>query len=203
MPSEKLLKMLGVTAELTGTTMSQGAIEVMLHDLSEYPEEAVLKALNKCRKEIKGRLFISEIISRIDDGRPGVEEAWALIPKSEEETAVVTAEMVTAHSAVGSLFQTDMIAARMAFKEAYKAAVVEARAAGKPTKWTASLGWDASRREGPLIRAYEQGKLSADDVNHYLPNSPIQENKRLEAPRDNENLKKVQALIESTGLTKK
>jgi hypothetical protein len=33
------------------------------------------------------------VIERLDDGRPGAEEAWAMVPKDEEESAVITGEM--------------------------------------------------------------------------------------------------------------
>ena len=95
-PSTSLLKAIAVTAELTGTTQSAAAAEIMAQDLARFPESQVLSALTMCRRELKGRLTIADVIQRLDDGRPGAEEAWAMIPKSEGSTVVWTAEMAHA-----------------------------------------------------------------------------------------------------------
>ena len=82
-PSSKLNEAIAVTAELTGTVLSKVAAQVMAEDLARYPEAQVMGALTRCRRELKGRLTIADVISRLDDGRPGVEEAWAMLPKDE------------------------------------------------------------------------------------------------------------------------
>ena len=115
----KLTEALAVTAELTGTRLSEAAAEVMARDLERYPIEQVLGALTACRRELRGRLTIADVISRLDDGRPGVEEAWAMIPKSERDTCVWTEEMAAAFGIAAPLMESDEVAARMAFKEAY------------------------------------------------------------------------------------
>ena len=71
------------------------------------------------------------MLSRIDDGRPGAEEAWALIPKIEDPSGILTEEMQAAmRVAYGLLFDVP-IAARMAFKEAYQREFQKARASGR------------------------------------------------------------------------
>ena len=94
--SENLLKAIAVTAELTDTDLSEAAARVMAEDLAMYPEKQVLGALIKCRRELKGRLRISDVIERLDDGRPGPEEAWAIIPRSESDSVVWNRDMAEA-----------------------------------------------------------------------------------------------------------
>ena len=78
----ELAEALAVTAELTGTELSVAAAKVMATDLAAYPRQQVLGALARCRRELKTRLTMAAVIERLDDGRPGAEEAWAMIPKS-------------------------------------------------------------------------------------------------------------------------
>ena len=44
-----ILKAVAVTAELTGTELSEAALRVMAGDLDAHPEAAVLRALDRCR----------------------------------------------------------------------------------------------------------------------------------------------------------
>lgn len=167
--SASLLKAIAVTAELTGTDISEGAARVMLQDLSRFPEKQVLDALTRCRREIKGRLTIADVIQRIDDGRPGVEEAWAMIPKSEGTSVVWTEEMAKAFGVAVHLIDHNEIAARMAFKEAYQREVSAARNDGAPVRWIPSLGLDASSRESVLTEAVANGRLPAAHAAKLLP----------------------------------
>lgn len=169
-PSINLAKAVAVTAELTGTILSEVAIQVMLEDLARYPEPQVMGALTRCRRELKGRMTIADVISRLDDGRPGVEEAWAMLPKDEATTAVWTKEMSAASSVIHDLLgRGDEIAARMAFKEAYNRLCQEARDRGEAVSWSASLGWDKGGRESVLKAAVIAGRLTDNQAKIYLP----------------------------------
>lgn len=168
--SENLLKAIAVTAELTDTDLSEAAARVMAEDLAMYPEKQVLGALIRCRRELKGRLRISDVIERLDDGRPGPEEAWAMIPRNEEGSVVWTREMAEAFGVVYTMIEDgDMVAARMAFIETYKSKCSEARNNSVPIKWEASLGHDKNGREHVLIDALEKGRLPASQVAILLP----------------------------------
>ena len=168
----KVLQAIAVTAELTGTTLSKAAAQVFAADLAEYPVATVLQALERCRRELRGRLTIAEVITRIRecDGRPGVEEAWAMLPKDERTTAVVTAEMLTAYGAASALLATgDAIGARMAFKEVYARELTAARAAGKPVRWIVSAGHDPHGREAVIRQALDDGRLTRPQATKHLP----------------------------------
>lgn len=168
--SENLLKAIAVTAELTDTDLSESAARVMAEDLASYPEEQVLKALVKCRRELKGKLRISDVIDRLDDGRPGPEEAWAMIPKREEDSVVWTREMAESFGiAIPLIEDGDHIAARMAFIETYKSKCAQSRNNGVPVKWEPSLGYDKNGREHVLLAAVEKGRLTQEHVAGLLP----------------------------------
>ena len=73
----ELLQAIAVTAELTATELSKDAARALADDLDGYPVHAVLNALRACRRELTGRLTLAAVIQRIEDGRPGPEEALA------------------------------------------------------------------------------------------------------------------------------
>jgi hypothetical protein len=166
-----LLKALAVTCELTDTRLSEAAARVMAQDLAPYPEDQVLGALDRCRKELRGRLTLSEILTRLDDGRPGPEEAWAMISHAlaDERISVVWSDEMALASGPARAIIDDPVAARMAFIERYRSLVQKARDKGEPVKWTPSLGWDAAGREGPLLEAVRLGRLGAQHAAGLLP----------------------------------
>lgn len=168
--AESVVKALAVCAELTGTELSKAALTVMASDLAEYPTAQVLGALTRCRKELRGRLTLADVIIRLEDGRPGPEEAWAMVPQGEGETVVWTAETAAAYAVAAPLLeQGDKVAARMAFLETYRKLLADARASHTPTTWQISLGWDVGKREAPLLGAVAKGRLTMEVVTTFLP----------------------------------
>ncbi|MBA3774661.1 MAG: hypothetical protein H0X13_19855 [Ramlibacter sp.] len=181
MPSTELIQAVAVTAELCGRTFSEGAARVFVDDLSRYPEAAVIGALGRCRREVKGVLTVSDVVSRLEDGRPGVEEAWGLLPISESQTCVWTDEMSAAFgSALPLIERRDMVGARMAFKEAYAKALAKARDSGKPPNWWASIGTDRAARKSVLEAAVNDGRLTLDYARQHVPELTGPANPQLE-----------------------
>ena len=173
MPSPELIRAIAVTSELCGRTFSEAAARVFVGDLSAYPEEQVLGALVRCRKEVRGTLTIKDVVSRLDDGRPGVEEAWAMLPHNEGDSAVWTTEMSQAFGvAVGLIDAGAMVEARMAFKETYLRMVNQARDRGVAVKWTITLGHDVRGRESALIDAVDKGRISYERAQEFMPTLP-------------------------------
>jgi hypothetical protein len=170
MPSTELLEAVAVTAELCGRSFSEPAARMFMTDLAAYPEPAVVKALARCRKEVRGALTVQDVVSRLDDGRPGPEEAWSLMPMSEAQSVVWTDEMAGAWSvALPLLEEGDKVAARMAFKESYTRLVNEARDSGKPVNWLASLGFDPRGRDVALAEAVSRGRISLGFAQQFAP----------------------------------
>ncbi len=160
--NDSAIKMLAVVCEVTGTTVSDAAARLMVEELGTYPCAQVLGALRRCAKECKFKLTLADVIDRLDDGRPGAEEAWALFPKTEEEAAVVTSEMSVAWGVAAALFRNDeSIPARMAFKETYERQVREARAAGLAPKWSLSPGSSKALTEVAALDGVKRGLLDA------------------------------------------
>lgn len=167
----ELIQALAATAELCGTNLSEPAAKLLLSDLAEYDERAVMVALSKCRRELKGRLTLAEIVSRIDDGRPGPEEAWAVLPFDEATSVVWTKEMSDAFWAAQPLIALgEMVQARMTFKEAYIHLVTEAREQRVPPTWQVSLGHDKAGRQPVLAAAVEKRRITATHARELIPN---------------------------------
>lgn len=172
--SANTLKAIAVAAELTGTELSAVALRVMDGDLAAYPEAAVLRALDRCRKELKGRLTLAAVLERVEecDGRPGPEEAWAiaLASSDEAETVIWTDEISQAMAVAQPLLEArDKVAARMAFCETYERIVRVAREANVPCRWVASLGADHERRALAVAAAVQAGRIGHAQAGHYLP----------------------------------
>lgn len=156
----ELLQALAVTAELTGTQLSDAAATMMAADLAVYPLPQVLGALTRCRRELKTRLTVAAIIERLDDGRPGSEEAWAMIPQDERGSVVWTQEMAEAFGVAQALIAVgDLIAARMAFRETYTALVTRARSEQRQVLWMPSFGHDQGGRQPAIEEAVTKGRI--------------------------------------------
>ena len=175
-PSRKLMEALAVAAEgCGGDRMSDGAAQVMFARLSVYPEAAALKAIDRCMREVTGRLSLAAIIERIEDGRPSPDEAWATVgTRDESRTLVCTTEAMEAMEVCRVLLEADEVAARMAFRDRYKAIVTENRSQGIPAKWYASLGQDREGRAPVLAAAVQQGRLTAEYAAGLLGVAPEQ-----------------------------
>ncbi len=172
--SEKILMGIAVTAELTGTELSKHAVLALEAELGRYPEDVALAALDRCRKELTGRLTLAAIIERINehDGRPASDEAWATAVRAEDEneTVVWTDETRRAMSVARPLLELgDKVGARMAFRDAYQRFVNDARADRVPVSWSASLGWDAERRREVLTDAVAYGLLPSSFATGLMP----------------------------------
>jgi hypothetical protein len=148
--------------ELTGF-----AIEVWLSISLKYGVDETVKALSAhLYDKDRGRFMPTpaDIVKQLSpdgaDGRPGPEEAWAMCPLAERDSAVWTDEMAQAFGVVAHMVErNDQIGARMAFKEAYARLVTEARADNKPTRWVATLGTDHHGRHACLKAAVAASRI--------------------------------------------
>lgn len=177
MSKADIVKAVAATAELCGgRPLSPAAAALFVDDLAGFPENQVLAALTRCRKEIEGKpLTVAAVISRIDDGRPGPQEAWAMIPTDEAASVVWTDEMCQAWAVATPLLDgRGNVAARMAFLEAYGKAVSQARVEALPVRWTPSLGTDPHQREEALRVAVQRGRMQLEHARRIAP--------QLEAP---------------------
>lgn len=168
---DRLLELLGATAEVIGDQLRPTAAALMAEELAAYPLAVVDKALAACRRELKGRLSLAAILERIEDGHPSPNEAWALAsPAADERNTVVwTQEMELAWSVALPLIDAgDKVAARMAFLERYAKLVKDAKAALRPATYRPSLGFDAAGRDAALREAVSRGLLSREQAQQHL-----------------------------------
>lgn len=207
---DDVVKLLVLVAEVSGSSVSEAAAALIVRKLESYPHAAVMAALNRCAVECKHRLTLADIVERIDDCRPSVEEAWARFPKSEEEAGVVTDEMLTAWDACYRLYADgDKVGARMAFKESYERSVREARSEGRPARWQITAGLDRSATEGAVVEAMRRGLIAPDHALKLIPPdrheralkaAGVKSHPLLEAPRAGaQGRKELAGLIEQLG----
>lgn len=163
--SKELRAELGLTVNLIGANWGPEMIPMVLKDLAIYPELLVIAALQRCRRELKFKLTPSDIIERIDDGRPAPDEAWAQVSAGLDEraTVVATDEALEALAEVRGL-AGDHNAVRMGFREVYKRIALRNKAAGIFTKWVPSLGHDPEQREVALRAAAAAGRLDLSSI---------------------------------------
>jgi hypothetical protein len=175
----ELAKQIITTAEVMGAQLSPESAGVMALDLADHPPEHVAAALTRCRREGKGRLTLAAILERLPGQHIGADEAWALCPRSEDDTVVWTEQIAQAHAIAAPMLDYDHIGACLAFKGAYVRLVQEARERRLAPQWVASLGHDPRGRERPLRDAVVAGRLPADFVERCLTLRPGEGTKRL------------------------
>lgn len=171
LPGDEVIKGVGVVLELTDTQLSDPAMRVTLAELAAFPEEQVIPALRRCMRELKrGQFCLSAVIERISDGRPTPEQAWSMVPKDEAVSGFLTDEMREAFRVVyPQIAAGELIHARMAFLESYRAAVQQARDARRPVHWEFTPGTDKDGRELAVLDAVEKGYITADGARGLLP----------------------------------
>lgn len=170
---ESLIKALCLTAESIGSTISPTVAMMMADDLGDYPMDALGVALRSCRREVKGRLTVADIIQRCqaEDGRPGKDEAWSIGLESSDEygTAVMTWEIQQAMaSAKIILDEGDQVGARMAFMSTYERLVRESRQVARPVEWIVSLGFDKDRRATAIQQAAQLNRIPQIEADRHL-----------------------------------
>lgn len=155
---------------------SAAEMDVWFNHLSPFSSSTIKHAFEAYRSERPDFAPAPNGIAarcRLLDGRPDENEAWAvaLTSRDEAETVVWTSEMAEAFNLAKPLLAIrDEVGARMAFKDAYKRLVSEARASNRPAAWTVSAGWDADRHQLAVQQAVRAGLLEAPQRNPALPN---------------------------------
>lgn len=143
--------------------------------LDGYSLEEVQRAFDAhLRDPQRGRFapVPADIIAQLEgmngnDGRPGVEEAWAtaLLAQDEAATVIWTEEIAQAFGiARPVLLNGDKVGARMAFKEAYERLIAQARRERIPVRWNATIGHDKQERERVLTAAVQDGRLPMSEL---------------------------------------
>lgn len=186
-------------AEYYDKTLSPGQIAMYVEDLKNIKIDLLLAGFKKYRDDAKNDFFprpakIKEMIESLD-GRPGVEEAWSLAPKSDHESAYINNEIATAWAGANDLLTSgdSLISARMAFKEIYERVVRDNRSRGVKPKWWLSRATGSNRDtedEKAIRDAINLNRLSSPEALALLPhiNSSREKSKPIliDGPSDGE-----------------
>ncbi len=151
--------------------------------LRGYSLDAVRYGLDKHMHDpIAGRFAPApaDVVAKIEarmaqDGRPGIEEAWAtsLLAQDERKTVVWCDEMAEAFVIAKPLLaQGDKVGARMAFREAYARLIEGARANRESPRWHVSEGHDPQLRVIAVRAAVDAGYLALPQAERYLALPP-------------------------------
>lgn len=172
----KFLKMMQATLAVYDKTASVETVGLWWNLLACYDFADVEIAFSRYLKSAEGRFspkpasIIVIVNAMRPDGRPGVDEAWAMIPRDEFTSAVMTEEMAEAYGIAKPLLdEGDQVAARMAFKDAYGRIVEQNKMAGIAPKWFPSLGSDPAMRETVMNEAVRLGRLGLDHAAKSVP----------------------------------
>lgn len=100
----------------------------------------------------------------------GADEAWALMPKSESDSAMLTDEIAQAMAAASALLEMgDKVAARMAFKDAYNRLIEKAKVEGRQPRFFPSFGSDPLGRVTMLSNAVMKKQITLEHATTALP----------------------------------
>lgn len=170
---KQVTQAIAVCAEITGVTLKDNALLVMVDDLAHYPFADVMQALQRCRRELSGRLTLAAIFERLNDGWPTADEAFANLVEGwqDDRKTIITTKtaQLAAQDAYHLWVNHDRTGARMAFKGAYERAVGAARAEYRLPDWCVSAGTDAELREKAILAAVESGRLPRSEALVKLP----------------------------------
>lgn len=137
---------------------------MMADDLEGYGFDEIMASLRALRRK-GGRFCISAILDNIQaaDGRPTPDKAWAMFPKDECASAVITSEMAEAWGGASEQYYAgDTVGAQIAFKREYAVIVEKARNEAATVDWFTSLGHEPSQRADALIEAAINRRITVD-----------------------------------------
>lgn len=172
---KKIYDMVLENAAFYDAPMNELKLKLFASELQDLPTEGVAAAFANFRRQNGRRQLpmpadIREYIrSASPAGHPGVEEAWAIVPKSESDSVVWTKQIAEAFYACMSLIEEDPIAARMAFKEKYQQ-IMLTQSSTAP-EWSASLGHSKLGRVSVLLEAVNKKRLLPQEARKLLPDT--------------------------------
>lgn len=149
-------------------------LEMWWEALKDFPDGSVKASTARYLKTGHFKPQLADIVSgcaaQMASSWIGADEAWAMMPKSESDSAMLTNEIAQAMAAASPLLEGgDKVAARMAFKDAYGRLVEKAKIEGRQPVFFPSFGTDAPGRVSVLANAVRAGQLTLDRATEVLP----------------------------------
>jgi hypothetical protein len=163
-----------LTAEYDLPAFSDERIEMWMEALRHFPTGSVMASTRNYIRTNRFKPQMADIVagcaSQLDGNWLGADEAWALMPKSEIDSAMLTDEMAQAMAAASPLLEMgDKVAARMAFRDTYNRLIDRAKLEGRCPTYFPSFGTDEAGKVAMLANAVNAKQISLDRATLALP----------------------------------
>lgn len=168
-----------VANTVTQSTLDDMAIKAMVEllDNQGYEFNDIQAALTACRREVKGRLSLKDIIDRLPkkgDELPSADELWGQVLEylTDESKSFVLPEMAfkALESTNGGIYELaisgDKVAARMAFKAAYERL---SQGFNGKVQYSIRLGTDRENQAAVIKTAHLEKKITKEIALPFLP----------------------------------
>lgn len=156
-----------LTTEYDLKEFTDERIDAWMRALSQFPAGTVTRSVENFMRTSKFKPQLADIVQGCEAQCTGgwltADEAWARMPKSEADSAMMTNEISEAMAAASPLLeQGDRNAARMAFRAAYERLVELAKVEARRPVYFASFGTEKSQQGAMLASAVQAGQISID-----------------------------------------
>jgi hypothetical protein len=163
-----------LTAEYDLPPFSPDRIAMWMGALSGFPRGSVMKSAENYMRTNRFKPQMADIVqgcmAQVPNAWLSADEAWALMPKSEAESCMMTDETSKAMAVAQPLLNVgDKVAARMAFRAAYDRLVDQARMDGRQPRFFPSFGDDIHGRAAMLGNAVKAGQLRLESALDLAP----------------------------------
>ncbi len=163
-----------LTTEYDLTPFSEDRVDMWMSALQKFPAGSVRRATEDFIKSSKFKPQLADIVERcaaqIAGNWLGADEAWAMMPKSEADSSLMTNEIAQAMAAATPLLEAgDRIAARMAFRDAYNRLTEQAKIEGRQPVYFASFGTETQGRLQMLANAVNARHMALEAAVEALP----------------------------------
>lgn len=153
-----------LTAEYDLPPFGPERIEMWMTGLAMFPPGSVARSTENYIRTNRFKPQLADIVAgcaaQVAGNWLGADEAWALMPKSESDSAMLTNEIAQAIAAASPLLEAgDRIAARMAFRDAYNRLVEQAKIDGRMPVYFPSFGTDKLGVASMLANAVRAGQI--------------------------------------------
>jgi hypothetical protein len=160
-------------------TFDRTRVEMWWRALGTYPDGAILRSAERHLTTCKFKPQLADLVegcrAQVDNQWLGPDEAWALMPKSELDSALLTSEMAEAMGVATPLLEMgDRVAARMAFRDAYMRLVEKAKIENRSPSYFPSWGTDKVQHAPLVANAVKRGQLTVDRAVEFLPEHATQ-----------------------------
>lgn len=163
-----------LTAEYDLPPFEDVKIEMWMRELARYPAGSVQRSAENFIRTSKFKPQLSEIVKGCEAQTPTLwltsDEAWARMPKTEAESAMLCQETAEALAlAMPLLADGEESAARLAFRGAYNRLVEKAKIEGRAPAYFLAQGSDRGHQVEVLLQAVSIGQIGVDQAKVIMP----------------------------------